>query len=511
MAQAGYKPNSGSLASQMQGAGFKPVSSAPSPTTNTGILATIKNAAAAGISKIKSGFAEVQQPMNSPADIAKPVEAGLKIGAGTVETAASPLAPLFSPVGKLIGYVSDKLSDNPTVQRFAMSGAGGAVSRVAEDVGNATEIAGAVVGSRGSAPVEAALDKAATKVADTTGSVAAQGLGATTGTGAASVRTAFTGSQAFVDAMRGKVVPEQVIESAQNAVQNIVENRRQTYLADLSKVGANTRSLDISPIQATLGDKLKAFGIKVTDNGELDFSRSSIANNGTARADVQGVYDTLKSWGSQKGDRTPIGLDTLKKQLADFYSPSGSARALVTAVKSKVSDILNNQVSGYKELTSKYTSASQLLDDIKSATSIGGRAKADTIFTKLTTALKGDKEFRLEMLEEMQSKGAQPQLMEHIAGINMSSAIPKGLVGKGADIGAAFAVLGHFFNPHYIPMLLATSPRVVGEFVHALGYSRNAASAIIGALNKVAGKTITGSAAAAPQASQAPARPPTTP
>jgi|ERR1035437_6018006 hypothetical protein len=156
----------------------------------------------------------------------------------------------------------------------------------------------------------------------------------------------------------------------------------------------------------------------------LDFSRSSIANNGSARADIQGVYDTVKDWGTQKGDRTPVGLDTLKKQLGDFYSPSGSARAFVQTIKSKVMNILNDQVPGYQDMTQKYSQATQLLDDIKSATGVGGKAKVDTVFTKLTTAMKGDKELRLEIMNEMQSKGAQPDLMSKIAGINMQSLIP---------------------------------------------------------------------------------------
>ena len=150
--------------------------------------------------------------------------------------------------------------------------------------------------------MELTLNTAAAKTADTTGSVAAQGFGATTGAGAASVKSAFNGSQAFLDAMRGKVTPEQVVQTAQDAVQNIAESRRQAYLGDLAKLGENTKSIDITPITQTLQEKLQAFGIKAGPKGTLDFSRSSIANNGTARADVQGVYNTLKTWGTQPGD-----------------------------------------------------------------------------------------------------------------------------------------------------------------------------------------------------------------
>ncbi len=467
------------------------------PSANA--LSDIGAAAKAGADKAKQGLTDAYNGKN-------PVESALKMGSGIVDAASAPLAPLFSPLGKLIGYISDKLSNHPAVQDFALSKAGEATSRAAEDISNASDIAGAVAGVSKASPIQDAIQTGIEKTAASTGKVASQALGATTGAGAESVKQAFNGGQAFTDALRGKINPDQIVSTAQDAVQNIAESRRSAYLADLSKLSENKASLDISPINTVLQDKLSAFGIKVDNAGNLDFSRSSIANNGSARADVQGVYDTLKTWGTQTGDRTPVGLDTLKKQLSDFYSPSGSARALVQAVKSKVSDVLKEQVPGYTDMTAKYGATSQLLDDIKSATGVGGKAKADTIFTKLTTALKGDKEFRLEMLGQMQAKGAQPDLMEQIAGINMSSAIPKGLVGKSADVGAAFAILGHYFSPQMIPALLATSPRVVGEFVHALGMTKGAASAITGAIAKASGAAITGGAAAAPQATQAPGR-----
>lgn len=471
----------------------------PSQSIWQSMASQIGGAAAGGMSKIQSGIADANSPSNNPVT---PVEAGLKVAAGATEVAGSPLAPLFSPIGKFIGYISDKLSNNPAVQKFAASPGGEFASRAAEDIGNATEVAGAVGGSAKSAPIESALNTAASKTADVAGSGVSQSLGALTGTGASSIKAAFNGGQAFLDAMRGKIDPEHVVQTAQDAVQNIAENRRQTYLGGLQGIAENKKSLDISPIQAVLDEKLSSFGIKKDADGNLDFSRSSIANNGSARTDVQGVYDTLRTWGTQQGDRTPVGIDTLKKQLSDFYSPSGSARALVQAVKSKVSDVLNTQVPGYQEMTGKYAATAQLLDDIKSATGIGGRAKADTIFTKLTTAMKADKEFRLQMLGELQAKGAAPDLMEQIAGTNMSSLVPKGLVGKAEGIGAAFAILGHYFQPQYIPMLLATSPRVVGEFAHALGLTQGAASTVVGAVNKIAAKGITGSIGAGPQSNQ---------
>ncbi len=178
------------------------------------------------------------------------------------------------------------------------------------------------------------------------------------------------------------------------------------------------------------------------------------------------------------------GLDTLKKQLGDFYSDSGQARAFVQAIKSKVDTILNTQVKGYKDMTSGYAKASHLLEDIKSATGVGGKANADTVFTKLTSAMRGDKEFRLEVLKEMENAG-EPMLMDKIAGANMQSFVPKGLVGRGIDVITAYQLLQGAFSAKFLPMLLATSPRVVGEFVRALGIGASKTKSIIDAVNRL--------------------------
>lgn len=322
------------------------------------------------------------------------------------------------------------------------------------------------------------------KVVKGAGALATQALGATTGAGASSIKAAADGSPAFVAAMRGKINPDEVVQTAQDALDTIKNNRRTSYLADLAKVGDNKASLDISPLHTELQKQLKNFGVTAGKDG-LDFSRSSIANNGSARSDIQGVYDTLTQWGTKEGDRTPVGLDTLKKQLGDFYSQSGSARSFVQSINSKLSGILKDQVPGYGDMTKGYQQASALIDDIKSATGLGGKAKIDTVFSKLTTAMKGDKELRLEILNTMSNLGEQPDLLDKIAGVNMSPLVPRGLVGKGIDVGTAWAVLQGAFSAKFLPMLLATSPRVVGEFVNGLGVGARKTQVIQDALRAV--------------------------
>lgn len=369
----------------------------------------------------------------------------------------------------------------------------------ANKVATAEEAAGipAKVGVTGA--IDSAIPKVASivtkpvsKLVSGTGKLATQILGAETGAGASSVESAYnagkTDSTAFTDAMRGKTNAEDVVQTAQDAVQNITDARRSDYVEKLKGISQNTKSMDITPIKDSVTKGLENFGVKINKDGTLDFSRSSIANNGSARADIQGVYDTVKNWGTQAGDRTPIGIDTLKKQLGDFYSPSGSARAFVQSVKSTVSKILKDQVSGYSDMTKAYEQSSNLLDDIKSATGVGGRAKVDTVFTKLTNAMKNDNQLRLEIIGQMTEAGDQAQLIDKIAGVNMKSFIPRGMVGKGLDIGAIYGLFKGILSVKAIPLILSTSPRVVGEFVRTLGIGAkyaNKLSEMINAASKL--------------------------
>lgn len=90
-----------------------------------------------------SGMSQAGQALTSKPSF----ENTLKLGSGLATAITSPLAPIFKPtVGAATGALSDKISDIPAVQKFAMSPAGQTASRVAEDTGNAANIAGTVAG-----------------------------------------------------------------------------------------------------------------------------------------------------------------------------------------------------------------------------------------------------------------------------------------------------------------------------------------------------------------------------
>ena len=115
-----------------------------------GISGQISEAFRGGVSQMGQAIQESQAGRN-------PLETGAKFGAGAIGAIFSPLAPITAPINKGVDYIADKVGDNPTLQKFAMSKAGEATSRAAELTGNLSVIAGTAAGAVKAPPVAKAV------------------------------------------------------------------------------------------------------------------------------------------------------------------------------------------------------------------------------------------------------------------------------------------------------------------------------------------------------------------
>lgn len=139
---------------------------AEKPKDDGPIKGPIKRAFQGGLDQIGRG---VEQSKAAKNPIQK-TEAGLNMIAGGVNAAFSPLAPITEPtIGAGINYAADKISENKGVQDFAMSKAGEATGRVAEDVANVATIGGAAFGAKGAGVVGKGAVKATAKGAQQVG------------------------------------------------------------------------------------------------------------------------------------------------------------------------------------------------------------------------------------------------------------------------------------------------------------------------------------------------------
>lgn len=122
-----------------------------------GFLDRTKESFSQGVDKAKGAISDSSAGRN-------PISTGAQFGAGVIESAFSPLTSALQPVveptiGKAINSVTDKVSNNPSVQNFAMSKAGEITSRVAEDIGNINTIAGIATTGPGLSKAVSAVGK----------------------------------------------------------------------------------------------------------------------------------------------------------------------------------------------------------------------------------------------------------------------------------------------------------------------------------------------------------------
>lgn len=332
------------------------------------------------------------------------------------------------------------------------------------------------------------------KAKDLASNVATQALGASTGEGGTTVKTALQSAMesgdsraAFKEALRGNVTPESIVDDSYKALDNVNAARAQAYQEQLAKISDNTKSYEITPVLKELDNQLDGFGITKGEKGSLDFSRSKFALDPAAQNDINKIVDYVKNYGSKTGDRTAVGLDNLKQVLSGYYSPNSDYRAFVQGIKSSIwnpakpeSSVLG-QVPGYGKLTGDYQISSDLIDDLKKSLSLGGKAATDTTFKKLISALKDNNPIRNSLIKELNANSGS-RLLPHLAGSDMSQFLPGGLIGTLEKAGGLYGIFTGAGLSALLPLLTVASPRVVGEFINALGLSKAAAVKIFSGL-----------------------------
>lgn len=365
---------------------------------------------------------------------------------------------------------------------------GGAITRAAglSRTGNVLSKAGEVMN-----PINQALKGASAVgrgVRKASGVVASEGLGLTTGTGAEVIKEAFRNpSDELTKAMRGQTSKDDLVQSARSGLDELRSQRGEEYRARLEDISKVQTELDITPIRQGLDRELSRFNITKAPDGRYDFSRSTISEPAEIER-VKGVIETLDEWGTQPGDMTPIGVDLLKRRLDDFYSPSSQARALVAGVRNEVKGLLTKQVEGYDEMVRGYGEATQFIDDLEDALSLGGGKARETAINKLTQGLRQDKEYRTSLIKSLEGSTGK-DLTGQIAGSALNTWLPRGLVGRlfSLGIGAQGAGVFGLLSPQFLIGLAAItttfSPRIVGEVVRALGITANKVDDVVEAVS----------------------------
>jgi hypothetical protein len=380
------------------------------------------------------------------------------------------------------GRVADYLYEKPVEAGLWASGGLGIAAKGAEVAGLGRVGAGLRTASEVINPItEAArgIEKAAPIAKKVGGRVFKEVEGVYTGKGKGAIEEAIAGSPAFKNALRGNVTGEEVVEHARDALQTIKDKRSADYQGKLQEISQNQQPIDLTPIIDEFMAQMDRYGVKVSKDaqtGKLNVDMSRVSIGDKAKPLLREVIKRIGTYGDQAGDTTAIGLDKLHRYISDSYMETSQARGFVASMDKAVKDTITRAVPEYGEMTKGYAEASNFIKDVESVLSlrkqgISGRMTADNVLRKLTSAMRENFEMRRDILDTLGREAGQ-NLSGEVAGYAMNQWVPGGLMGKLSLSAAAYSGYTHYLNlmnPKMWPILAASSPKIMGEFLMAYG------------------------------------------
>lgn len=436
----------------------------------------VSGAAANAIPSTVQLVKDMAQPILHPIDTAKSLGAlgGSVLGAAGITDADPAMA---NAVGR---YLADRYGGVENIKRtFAKDPAGilADISSLAGGTGIALK-----AGKFGK------LAEAANKVSQVTDPITmagkglkvlpkagAQVLGFTTGAGGQSIneaaRAGYAGGQAgraFRDQMRGGDVTN-IIDVAEPALANMRRERGAKYRADMAALGQDNAPLEFGDIQ----DRLKNLD-EIGKFKGVEINRPAAE----ATSNIKGVVDEWSNL-SPTEFHTPEGLDALKQKIGNEskgYQPGSPSRVYADNAYKAVKDSIVQRAPEYAATMKDYEEASDILREMETSLSLKRGAPADTKIRKLQSIMRNNANTnygrRAELGNILTDNGAT-DLYPMLAGQALSSWAPRGLSGNLSGAAAlaqhAPSVVQSLLDPTFYAQLAASSPRVVGEAVHAGG------------------------------------------
>ncbi len=408
------------------------------------------------------------------------IGAGLaaKIGIGNADqSAADAVGQFFKDRYGSVDALKSTLANDPigvlSDAATVLTAGAGAAERAPGVVGDIAKAAGTVGRAIDPMTYASAVARGAMRPV---GTVAANMLGLSTGTGADTIKGAVQAGRdaqtGFLEQMRDRVPFDSVVDRANDAADAMGAERNAAYRTRMADVSADKTALDFAPIDKALND---ARSLAFYERG----GESRVMNQPAAAAHAE-ISDLVGQWKQAPADyQTPEGFDALKQAIGgvrEGTSPGTKARVLADRVYNAVRDQIAAQSPAYSRTMQDYANASQQLSDIQRTLSLNPGASTDTAARKLLSVSRqnvntnfGQRQKLVDMLAKY-----DPALPALIFGRAMSPATPTG----GARIGASALLnggvaYGAFLHPAALPGLalsaFASSPRAVGEAAYGLG------------------------------------------
>jgi len=296
-------------------------------------------------------------------------------------------------------------------------------------------------------------------------------------------RAGFEHNPEFIRHLAGEGSPDEIVNRVEGAISTIADKRSKDYIAGMKDPTASTVPLGYGNIDTAINSSVPKF----THLGKV---YNQEAKNAFDKAVAK--VEEWRNQPAQAGAHTIEDMDKLKRSLdeihveysKDFGADSPAAR-VVSDIRRSVFDTIKAQDPRYAEVMERYADATRQLKEMRKDL-LGG--KSTTVGAKMRKMLsKGlDKAHKEELMRELET--IDPDIGYALAGHELSSFMPQGLLGRIMAGGLPLAAGAMTFNPFSIAAGAASSPMLTGAAQYGLGATLGLPSKVSPAIPYFAGE-----------------------
>jgi len=274
----------------------------------------------------------------------------------------------------------------------------------------------------------------------------------------------------FLDQMRGKSSPAQLVDTARDALRSVVAGKNRDYNTGKIKLAKNETALSFAGIDKAL----------ITARDKFSIYKGQIVNS-EANKILNTIQKDITTWKKNPELHSAIGMDKLKQKVqSHIESIDPKNRQAVTAgksVRAEIAKTISKQAPEYSKIMKEYGRASDVVKELEAALSLGTKSGVDQAIRKLTSITRNNVNTsfgrRIDLVKLLEDAGGKG-LMEEIVGASFQGFKPRGLEGamsqSVAGLGVGAGAVAGVVSPGLVLGLLATqSPRVIGEILYKLG------------------------------------------
>lgn len=446
------------------------------PVLGTAQLVSGGNVGNAAIDRYKEQFAPYQEA--NPGSALTGQVFGAVAPAAKVGSAIGQIPSFANRVQQTVRQLPSKIQ--PLMSRIGQGAGYGAVSSVftpdTEGTSASETMQNRLANILRDSTIGAALPAAfsATKqVASLAPKAGAELLGLTTGTSGDVIKEAYkagkTGSQEFLENMRGEVPVTNLFESAQSALSTMKQARQSAFEKGFESTKKNQVFLDFKPIES----KFNEFKKKYDYQGVGGVTVSSIGEK--TREEIDNIGKLINEWKRKPEVHTAQGLDTLKRRIDDLWSADmpNQAKTALTQTRNVVKNTIVKQDPNYAKTMKDYEKSIELEREIEKALSLGDNASIDTALRKLQSLGRNNVNtnygYRQQLADIMKNETGV-DLMPALSGQSLSTIPPRGI----NRLATATSVGATLVDPTFLLSLPPQSPRLMGELLYKMGQGSNA-------------------------------------